>query len=413
MMRKISVSLLFFFLTICSFAQQTQVLTGIEILKKTNFEQLNGLRIGLITNQTGVDNNLNSTIDLLFKAENVELAALFGPEHGVRGDIDGGKKVKSYQDKKTNVPVYSLYGKDHKPSPEMLENIDALVYDIQDIGCRSYTYITTMGLAMEAAAENGIKFFVLDRPNPLGGVRIEGNIPEDKYLSFISKYKIPYIYGLTCGELATLINEESWLEKGLKCDLNVIKMQNWSRDMLFTDCNLIWVPSSPHIPKVETAFYYPATGVIGEFRKDFNIGVGYTLPFEMILAEGLSPEPLVEKLSKKFDSKDIVFRGTSVIPYYTSYKGKQLTGIQIYIKNYNLNDLMWIQFAALEEILKQKPELKEKLSRDTPQARMFDKAVGTDKIRKLIAQNNFSEIKMLLDKDIKTFKTLSRRYFLY
>ncbi|MFA8341540.1 MAG: exo-beta-N-acetylmuramidase NamZ domain-containing protein [Rhodothermaceae bacterium] len=395
------------------FAQSSEVLTGIEVLKENNFRQLQGLKIGLITNQTGVDNSFNSTIDLLHKTKNVELVALFGPEHGVRGDIDAGKKIKSFTDQKTGLPVYSLYGSNKKPSAKMLKNIDALVYDIQDIGCRSYTYISTMGLAMEAAAENGIKFFVLDRPNPLGGNRIEGNLPEEKYMSFISRYKIPYIYGLTCGELALLINDEGWLEKNLKCDLSVIKMKSWSRNTNITNYQNLWIPTSPHIPHKETSYYYPATGILGELRSLFNIGVGYTLPFEMILSEQIDALQLAEKLNKKFNTNDVVFRPTFVKPYYSGFKGKQLTGIQIYIKNFKMENLMWIQFSVLEEILKQRPELTKKIAINSNESKMFDKAIGTNKIREFIIQNRFDKIKSYLQKDIEQFRKLSEKYFLY
>lgn len=411
-MRRNKFILLFLFLSIC-LAQNTEVLTGIEVLKKHNFSQLAGLNIGLITNQTGLDNNINSTIDLLHNSDKVNLICLLGPEHGVRGDVDAGKKVYSYKDKTTNLPVYSLYGATRKPTQEMLKGLDALVYDIQDIGCRSYTFISTMGLAMEAAAENNIKFFVLDRPNPLGGNRVEGNIPEENFISFISKFKIPYIYGLTCGELARLINGEKWLANQKQCDLNIIKMENWSRDLLFDDCDLIWIPTSPHIPKIKTTLYYPATGILGELRSYFNIGVGYTLPFEMILTENINAKKLETALNNKYDSDDILFRNTSVIPYYTNFKGKRLEGLQVYIRNKKIPNLINIQFNVLEEILKLKPELLKCFTNNEPQNKMFDKAIGTDKIRKFIIDGKFKKISDYLNKDINSFKELSKKYYLY
>lgn len=178
-----------------------RIKTGIEVLKEQNFKCLEGKRVGLITNPTGVDNQLRSTIDILHEAPNVNLVALYGPEHGVRGDVHAGDKVDNTNDPTTGLPVYSLYGKTRKPSPEMLKDIDVLVYDIQDIGCRSFTYISTMGVAMEAAAENGKEFIVLDRPNPIGGLKIEGNLVEDGYISFVSQFKIPYLYGLLVASL--------------------------------------------------------------------------------------------------------------------------------------------------------------------------------------------------------------------
>ena len=190
-----------------------KVTTGIEILRSNNFKLLQGKRVGLITNPTGVDSDLKPTIDILFEAKNVKLVALFGPEHGVRGDVHAGDKVDNVTDTKTGLPVFSLYGKTRKPTLEMLKGIDVLVYDIQDIGCRSFTFISTMGLAMEAAAEQNIEFVVLDRPNPIGGLKIEGNITEEPFISFVSQFKIPYLYGQTCGELAIMLNEEKMLQQ--------------------------------------------------------------------------------------------------------------------------------------------------------------------------------------------------------
>ena len=253
-----------FISSINSFGNNQIVKTGIEVLKDNNFDILQGKRVGLITNPTGVDSELRSTIDILFEAKNVNLVALFGPEHGVRGDVYAGDKVQSSTDTKTGLPIYSIYGKNRKPTKEMLSNIDVLVYDIQDIGCRSYTFISTMGLAMIASAESDIEFIVLDRPNPLGGEKIEGNLVEDQFISFVSQFKIPYLYAQTPGELALMLNEENML--GIKCKLKVVKMQGWKRDMIWADTKLQWVPASPHIPNSQTAIYYPTTEILGEYR---------------------------------------------------------------------------------------------------------------------------------------------------
>ena len=210
-------------------AQKIRIKTGIEVLKEQNFKCLEGKRVGLITNPTGVDNKLKSTIDILHEAPNVNLVALYGPEHGVRGDVHAGDHVTDIKDPSTGLPVYSLYGKTRKATPEMLKDIDVLVYDIQDIGCRSFTYISTMGLAMEAAAENGKEFIVLDRPNPVGGLKIEGNLTEDDCISFVSQFKIPYLYGLTCGELALLLREDAERRKAMQtagCKNERLEAQN-------------------------------------------------------------------------------------------------------------------------------------------------------------------------------------------
>ena len=210
-----------------------RVKTGVEMLREGGFECLRGKRVGLVTNPTGVDRNLKSTVDILFEAEDVNLVALYGPEHGVRGDVLAGEKVSDQVDAKTGLPVHSLYGKTRKPTAEMLKGIDVLVYDIQDIGCRSYTFISTMGKVMEAAAENNIEVVVLDRPNPLGGLKVEGSGVSKGYFSFVSQFDIPYIYGLTCGELALYLNEE------IKCKLTVVPMECWERNMLWFPMLLI------------------------------------------------------------------------------------------------------------------------------------------------------------------------------
>ncbi len=231
-----------------------QVLTGIDVLNKNGFELLQGKRVGLVTNPTGVDRHLRSTIDIL--NENVNLTALFGPEHGVRGDFSAGDHVSDQVDPQTGVPVYSLYGKNRKPSAEVLENVDVIVYDIQDIGARSYTYISTMGLVMEAAAEHGKEVLVLDRPNPLNGKRVEGPLVEDGYHSFVSQYAIPYVYGLTCGELAIYLNSEGLLNGGKRCKLQVVPMEGWSRNMTFDQTGLQWVPTSPYT-RLQDCFLLP------------------------------------------------------------------------------------------------------------------------------------------------------------
>ena len=265
--------------------------------ERTEFPMLEGKRVGLITNPTGVDNRMKSTIDILHEAPNVNLVALYGPEHGVRGDVHAGDHVTDIKDATTGLPVYSLYGKTRKATPDMLKDVDVLVYDIQDIGCRSFTYISTMGLAMEAAAENGKEFIVLDRPNPVGGLKIEGNLVEDDCISFVSQFKIPYLYALTCGELALMLNGEKMLKDGEQCNLHIVKMKGWKRKMDYTQTGLQWVPSSPHIPHPHSAFFYPVSGILGELGY-MSIGVGYTIPFQMFAALGGSreagrkPEPL-------------------------------------------------------------------------------------------------------------------------
>ena len=221
------------------------VKTGIEVLRENNFSILQGKRVDLTTNPTGVDSQLQSTIDILWQAPNVNLVALYGPEHGVRGNIHAGDHVDNEVDKKTGLKMYSLYGKTRKPNKEMMDEIDVMVYDIQDNGCRSYTYISTLGMLMEACIEHGKELVVLDRPNPLGGNKIEGNLVEDGYISFVSQFKIPYLYGQTPGELALYLNATDYENK---CQLTVVAMEGWTRDMTWNETGLEWIVASPHVP---------------------------------------------------------------------------------------------------------------------------------------------------------------------
>jgi len=394
-------------------AQSGKVKPGIEVLKDNNFEILKGKSVGLITNPTGTDSNLKSTIDILFEAGSLNLVALFGPEHGVRGNVEGGEKIGNYIDSKTGLPVFSLYGKTRKPTPEMLKGIDVLVYDIQDIGARSYTFISTMGLAMEAAAENNIEFVVLDRPNPLGGKRIEGNIIEDSLRSFIGKYPIPYVYGLTCGELAKFINGEGLLANGIKCKLTVVPMENWKREMTFKETGLLWIPTSPHIPTWETAFYYVATGVLGELRNSLSIGVGYTLPFKTIAAEWIDAEKFARGMNEKA-LEGVIFRPIHYTPYYAFGKGKHLHGIQIHITDYRKVNLLQIQFIAMEVLRKLYPGKNLFEMSTLNQQKAFDKAIGSAYIRKeLTKHSSFDKIRDYLNKDQEEFRNRAKKYFLY
>lgn len=387
-----------------------KIMTGIEVLKADNFKILEGKRVGLITNPTGVDNSLKSTIDILFEAPNVNLVALYGPEHGVRGDVHAGDKVDNSTDPSTGLPVYSLYGKTRKPTPEMLKDIDVLVYDIQDIGCRSFTYISTMGVAMEAAAENGIEFVVLDRPNPIGGEKVEGNLVEDGYTSFVSQFKIPYVYGLTCGELAQMLIGENMLAKN--CKLTVVPMKHWKRNMDYTQTGLQWIPSSPHIPHPHSAYFYPLSGIVGELPY-LSIGVGYTIPFQMFAAQWIDAEKLAARMNA-LNLPGLKFRPMHLKPFYAFGKGEHLQGVQVHIMDYKTARLSEVQFYILQELAAMYPDKPAFSEENKARFDMFDKVCGSDQIRKLFSKNyRFDDIKDYWYKDVEAFKELSRKYYLY
>ena len=411
-MKKLLLCALLGIMSLSTTAKAPKVLTGIDMLERQNFKPLQGKRIGLITNPTGVNRYLKSTIDILHDAPNVQLVALYGPEHGVRGDIYAGAKVQDQKDEKTGLPIFSLYGKTRKATKEMLHGIDALVYDIQDIGSRSFTFISTMGLAMEAAAENGIEFIVLDRPNPLGGLHVEGNVVEDDCVSFVSQFRIPYIYGLTCGELAKMLNGERMLANGVQCKLTVIKMKGWKRKMTFADTGLPWIASSPHIPQALTAWYYPTTGIVGELGY-LSIGVGYTLPFQLFAASWIDAEELANAMNAQ-QMPGVTFRPIHIRPFYSTGKGEQLQGIQIHITNYKTVQLTPIQFVLMQEIARLYPEHSVMEHANQQRFSMFDKVCGSKQIRqRFMLRNQWSDIESYWNKDVKPFKILSKKYYLY
>ncbi len=409
-MKKISLVLFSFILLLTAPVYGQKIKTGLEVLKSKNFKVLEGKRVGLITNPTGIDNNVKSTIDVLFEAKNVKLVALFGPEHGVRGDVHAGDKVDNMADPKTGLPVYSLYGKTRKATPEMLKGIDVLVYDIQDIGCRSFTYISTMGLAMEAAAENNIEFVVLDRPNPLGGNKIEGNLVEDGFISFVSQFKIPYVYGMTCGELAMMLNEENML--GKKCKLTVVKMEGWKRDMFFEETGLQWVPSSPHIPHPHSAYFYPISGILGELGY-MSIGVGYTIPFQMFAAEWIDADKLASSMNA-LSIPGVVFRPIHIKPFYATGVGKNLQGVQVHLMDLKKAPISEIHFRLMDVLNELYPDKAVFKNADEKRYRMFDQVSGSDFIRKKFSERHkFEDIKEYWYKDVESFRKLSSKYYLY
>lgn len=417
-MRKIFTIIIVLTLSIscCLSNKPTVVKTGIDVLESNGFAQLKGKKVGLVTNPTGIDANLRSTVDILFNAPGVQLVALYGPEHGVRGDVHAGDKVEGNTDSKTGLPVFSLYGATQKPSPEMLDGLDAIIYDIQDIGCRSFTYISTMGKVMEAAAELGIEVIILDRPNPLGGEKIEGPLVEDGFYSFVSQFRIPYIYGLTCGELATMLNEDGMIKdkegNALKCHLTVVKMEGWRRDMLFEQTGLPWVLPSPHIPQPVSASFYPATGIVGDLGV-YSIGVGYTLPFQIIAVEGIDADKLCDKMNG-LALAGVKFRPINIKPFYSVGQGTNMQGVQIYITDVKAAALTDIQFHVMEAVAEMYPDKAAFKLASEKRYRSFDIVTGSDYFRKTFSQNHkFSEIRDRWYADVDGFRKEAEKYYLY
>ncbi|MDE6486367.1 MAG: DUF1343 domain-containing protein [Muribaculaceae bacterium] len=394
-------------------AAVAQVKPGIEVLRDRNFDILQGKRVGLITNPSGVDNKLRSTIDILNEAPGVRLTALYGPEHGVRGDVHAGDHVGNSTDAATGVPVYSIYGKYRKPTAEMLDSVDVLVYDIQDNGCRSFTFISTMGLAMQTCAELGKEFVVLDRPNPAGADKIEGCVVEDSCFSFVSQFPIPYLYGLTPGELALYLNGEGLVPGGAKTKLTVVPIEGYERRMTFGDTGMPWVLPSPHQPNAESALYYPATGILGELYY-VSIGVGYTLPFKLVAADWIDAAELNRRLTA-LEIPGVLFRPIHIKPFYSTGKGEDLQGVEIYVTDAQAAPLTLIQFYIMQELAAMYPDRR---VMDMPEASkrfgMFDKVVGSKQIRRLFTpRHRVADMLDYWNKDVEPFRAASSKYHLY
>lgn len=408
-MRHISTSIVALLLLLTTAMYGANVKTGIEVLREDGFKVLEGKRVGLTTNPTGVDSQLKSTIDILWEAPNVNLVALYGPEHGVRGNVHAGDHVDNEVDKKTGLKMYSLYGKTKKPNKEMMDEIDVMVYDIQDNGCRSYTYISTLGMLMEACIEHGKELVVLDRPNPLGGNKIEGCLVEDGYISFVSQFKIPYLYGQTPGELALYLNATDYENK---CKLIVVKMKGWKRDMTWDETGLEWIVASPHVPHGQSAVFYPVTGIFGEFGY-ISIGVGYTLPFEVMGAPWISADTLSEALNA-LNLPGVYFRPIYYKPYYSTFKGELCQGVQIHILDYEVARLSEIQFLVVQELMRLWPEKDWFELCNQKRFNMFDKVCGTNKIREEFGKRyQWEDIREYWYKDVENYRKASSKYYLY
>jgi uncharacterized protein YbbC (DUF1343 family) len=299
-----------------------QVLTGIDVLERDGFKQLANMRIGLVTNQTGRDRAGHSTIDVLFKAPNVKLVALFSPEHGIRGLAD--EKVSDTKDEQTGLPIYSLYGESRRPKPEQLKDLDALVYDIQDVGARFYTYISTLGNVIEEAGKAKLPVFILDRPNPINGVDVEGPVADADKLSFTAYYTIPVRHGMTVGELGRLYNDD----KKLGADVRVVQMENWRRAMWFDSTNLSWINPSPNMRSLTEAALYPGIGLLE--TTNVSVGRGTDTPFEVIGAPWLDGQKLASYLNAR-RIPGVRFIPVRFKPNTSVFKNEECSGVNVVI----------------------------------------------------------------------------------
>ncbi len=391
------------------------VSTGAEQLLLSGFGPLNGKRVGLITNQTALIGNTHLA-DILSDAPDVTLAAIYAPEHGFRGLAEAGAKVKNSVDKKTGVRVLSLYGRTKKPTQKMLRGIDVLVFDIQDIGVRYYTYISTMGLAMEAAAEADIPFIVLDRPNPLGGNYVSGYVLEKRHTSFVGQFPIPIVHGMSVGELARMIKGERWL-KGLDTlDLQVIEMRGWTREMRWPAAREGWVATSPNIPTFESALVYPGVGIVG--LTDMNEGRGTPTPFSLFGATWFDNRKAMERLRKArlpgvtFKAETYVPRSIPNVALKPLFKGKRVRGVRVVVRDVDQYAPLEVGVHALVEAANQARSKGRKGFIREP--RMFTLISGTKRLRQMIeSRRSAQDIIASWRSEVARFRKLRTPYLLY
>lgn len=379
-------------------AVNSQSLNGIDVLKRDGLAVLKGKRVGLITNHTGRDRDGNSTIDVLFKAPDVKLTALFSPEHGIRGALDQ-EKITNTTDEKTGLPVFSLYGETRKPTPEMLKDIDVLVFDIQDIGARFYTYISTMGLAMEEAAKNGKTFVVLDRVNPINGVDVEGPLADGDKLSFIAHHQIPVRHGMTVGELAQLFNKE----RNINVNLQIVRVEDWRRTQWFDETGLTWVNPSPNMRSLTQATLYPGIGLIE--TTNVSVGRGTDTPFELVGAPWMDGRKLAEALNAA-NLPGVRFVPVRFTPKASVHKDAECGGVNIIITDRSRFDavLTGMELAVQVKKLFAKDFLVDRFTRLLVNQKVFDAyRQGADT----------RALKQIWDGDLDAFRLIRRRYLLY
>ena len=404
----------FTFLIICvNFqAHSANVELGVDLFFKERIVyELKGKRVGLVTNHTGIDSAMRSTIDLfLDSAPDVKLVALFAPEHGLNGQAYAFEEVGEIKGP-AGIPVYSLHGKTRRPTERMLQGIDVIVYDIQDIGCRSYTYTTTLCYVMEEAAKKGIPVIVLDRPNPINGVIVDGPMLQKKWRSYIGYIDVPYCHGMTIGELACFFNDKYQVG----CKLKVIPMKGWKRWMSYADTGLTWIPTSPYIPESDTPQFYASTGLLGELSL-VNIGIGYTLPFKVVGAPWIKARELADTLN---DQKlpGVFFLPFHYRPFYGAFKGKDCQGIMIVVKDpksYRPVSTQYMILGVLKNLYPKQVIAKlnsvEALKKD-----LFCKANGNEEMLSMLKEEKYVAWKLILYQKEERERFIQERvkYLLY
>lgn len=397
-------------------ANSKRVTLGAEALALSGFAALDGLRAGLLTNQTGLVDGRHLA-DLLHAAPNVTLEAILAPEHGFRGNVEAGLKVGDGVDKTTGVAVHSLYGATRKPSARMLHELDILVFDIQDVGVRFYTYISTMGLAMQAAAEAGIPFLVLDRPNPLGGAYVSGFVVDKGLKSFVGQYPIPIVHGLTAGELAQMIKGESWLPGLDKLDLRVVQMAGWERSMRWPATGHDWVATSPNIPSFYSALTYPGIALIGESGLA-NEGRGTDAPFTVFGAPWLDGAQLAGELSAlnlpgvRFEAITYTPRSIPGVAANPIFLERAIEGVRVIVTDTGTYQPVETGVHAMAGLVRQ--ARRQKVKPLFPNPRMLHALAGTKRLRGLLMEGaSGEEVIAAWEDEVEDFKKRAARYLIY
>ncbi|MDB6081471.1 MAG: ybbC [Chlamydiia bacterium] len=387
----------------------SEVELGIDRVFTENPKFFKGKKVGLITNHTGVNSKLVSTIQLFTERQKklgFTLVALFAPEHGIYGE---GYAAENIVSSKTadGIPIHSLHGTTRRPTKEMLKGIDIVVFDIQDIGSRSYTYQSTLYYMMEAAAKEKITVIVLDRPNPINGEVVDGPMLDESVRSFVGYINVPYVHGMTIGELAQFFNEEYKID----CDLKVVAMKNWKRSMSFSDTGLSWIPTSPNIPDAENAALYPVTGPLGEFSL-VSIGIGYTLPFRVVAAPWINSKRFAEELNK-VHLPGVKFLPTQIRPFMGSFSGKSCKGVLVVItdkRQYLPVTTLYHIMATLKSLYP--VECKQAAKMTSQQRDLFIKVLGTQAIYDLLLEEKptLLQFRAIHQKERKAFLEKRKEY---
>lgn len=399
-------SLQYFTLILDASIKNSNVSFGIDQLEDDKFAILRGKRVGLITNQTGVNSSGVKTRSVLFNSEKVNLVALYTPEHGLDGDEIAGKWVPSRMDKLTGLKAYSLYGASRKPNLNMLKGIDVLVFDIQDVGARCYTYVSTMALCMEAAGENAIEFIVLDRPNPVGGWIVEGPPMKEEWMSFVGMFPVPFRHGMTVGEIAKMAVGEKWLKTTPK--LKVIRMEGWNRKMSWMDTGLNWIQTSPNIPRAESCYYY-LLSCIPQHVPGLFAGTGTSKPFQSIGKNNFNGERLLKNLNS------IKMSGLEFNGYSDSGKNSE-GGVKLKITNFKNDKLVSSGIRILKIIFDHITHNEQDIFPSDKKSSMnlLYKVYGSDEIgKKQFIKSSIDDILKSWKPHIESFKSNREKYLLY